>query len=182
MPKPGCAPWYDGFPAELAAFAPDVVAVVTGPFDLADRRLPGSGRWAGPDDDAVMANLVDSLAEARAVIVAGPWEVAWLLPPGYSPPSGQGLGDPAFELSRLVVLHQALRAAGSDDRVVDLGPFFASCPDGLADRVVRPDGIHVSEAAAGTVAGWLGPLLVADDPGGSAGGADCASLLARSGL
>jgi peptidoglycan/LPS O-acetylase OafA/YrhL len=156
-----CAPWYDGFDEELAAFAPDVIVVLTGPFDLADRRLLEWDRWLTPTDPRFLAHFESEAREARVRLERSGVPVVWLLPPPLVSDDGS---RPELAPARLEALTETLRRATAGLEVVDLRLFHASCPGGEADRVVRPDGVHTTPQSATVIARWLVPTVLADDP------------------
>ena len=79
--------------------------------------------------------------------------------------------SPHFAMSdptRMVRFNELLREVAAERpnlRVVDFAGFLATAPGGELDRTMRPDGVHLTDAAALQVAQWLGPQLVATTRG-----------------
>jgi peptidoglycan/LPS O-acetylase OafA/YrhL len=173
---PACDDWPRVWTEHLERFDPDVVVVLSGVWDLTDRRHE---RWDGvshigrrPYDTYLLAEY-EAAADVLGARGAG---VVWLTMPCVSDhtPPGPLSGTDAFELDRVVdlntrIIPELLARRSGSVRSIDL--FAAMCPDGEFQRSfgdapdARPDGLHFDHEGAWAVAGWLLPqLLGAPDP------------------
>jgi hypothetical protein len=172
VPRPvrdECRDWPDRWRQEVRDLRLDGALVQVGPWDTADRRLPRETAWrhlGQPDYDAVVkADLrlaVDALSSSGATVL-------WLTSPRVEmertlvprPPSPVPSSDPA-RMARLNELIAEVAAERPDVvKVIDLAAHLRASPGGELDPAVRPDGVHVSEAASGPLADWLGPEILA---------------------
>jgi peptidoglycan/LPS O-acetylase OafA/YrhL len=170
-PEARCDDWRARWGRPLAEFDPDVVVVLTGLWDLADRRLPGSEEFHHVGEPAGDAYLVDEYVEAVDLLSAEGAEVVWLTAPCYSEVIFPGpLAETnALEPERQAWLNSevlpALVAERPQVELVDLAGF--ACPEGrftpelLEDRF---DGVHFTDEAALDIADWLMPKVVSAEP------------------
>jgi peptidoglycan/LPS O-acetylase OafA/YrhL len=172
-PPPDACDWTDTFADQIDANAPDVVVVLTGTWDLLDRRRP---EWDGeirrPGDDDFDARLIDELAAADTALTANGARSVWLTAPcAHFPELPDQLSDDeaAARIAHLdEVLLPELAARRPDVAVVDLAARV--CPGGrFTDELggvahARPDGVHVSDDAADWLARWLGPQVINSRP------------------
>jgi hypothetical protein len=145
----------------------DVALLGTGPWDLADRRLPGEDVWRSPGDPLYDAFLRGELEEATDAFLAEGLRVVWLTTPyldigrRMQPPPAEPF--PESDPARVDLLNDTIRAiAASRDgvAVVDLGAHLDALP-AAEDERLRPDGVHLERDAAEEVAAdWLGPAVV----------------------
>lgn len=170
----GCD-WSQTWPEEIARHTdpePRIAVVLTGVWDVVDRRVPGDDRWRGLGDPVYDQFLRDEMAAATELLQSEGLVVVWLT----SPPLDFGRGadprpprDPADTPARVARLNELIgevaadvsdQATGDGDvAVVDLHGYFAALsPD--EDALARPDGIHVGMGTAGPVAEWLGPRIL----------------------
>jgi hypothetical protein len=168
-----CGWWHDyGSPAWQAALAfhPDLVLVETGMNDVFDRSLPAWGnQFKSPGDstfdaytDSTYAGIVDAMHAGFGARVA--WTTTpcdnWLLEPTWMTPM-QGNQRTQYEDSTLIPALTRRSAVTLVDLAGQLCPSgtFITNPMGIPNA--RPDGFHLSDAAAAQVAArWLGPLLL----------------------
>lgn len=167
--RPECADWPERWRARAAELRLDAAVIQVGPWDVADRRLPGERTWhhiGEPDfDEVVRAEVreaVDALSSSGA-------KVLWLTSPRVEmersmvprPATPAPSSDPA-RMARLNELIEEVAAERPDVvRVIDVAGHLRASPGGELDPSVRPDGVHVSEEASGPLAAWLGPELLA---------------------
>lgn len=163
---PGCDSWAERWARQLREFSPDAVVVLTGTWDVVERRLPG---WDVPrtiGDAAFDAWLLDEYLEASRVLGAGGARVTWLTAPCVTNERLDGVG--IYDPERVRILHRLVTGPLAVRRpamqVLDLNRRV--CPDGAFTQRLggldgaRPDGVHFSEPAADWVARWLGPQIV----------------------
>ncbi len=157
--RSGCAEWRDALPKIVAKFEPQLIVIVGGFGDVADRRLPGSGEWqhigeAGYDEwlRAQMAEFVDEVTAAGA-------RVLWLSHPHVRPPREAGSDPyPEEEPARMDRYNELIaEIATADERITfaDLAAFAAARPGGEFDPVFRPDGAHIDLTVAPDLVSWL---------------------------
>jgi peptidoglycan/LPS O-acetylase OafA/YrhL len=160
-PDSTCERW----PARWRAIAHDdeldAAIVQVGPWDVSDRVVDGRTTHIGEpayDEllEAEMQRAVDALSADGAVVV-------WLTAPhidfgrgaaGLPKTSVDHISDPA-RMDRLNELIRKVDAARPEMVVVDLAAHLRSLPGGEMDPDLRPDGVHFSEEASKTLAGWL---------------------------
>jgi hypothetical protein len=162
-----CSWWSD--PASepyrfLRDFGPDVVLVQDSINEIPDRLIPEWDQYRSLGDPVFGAWLDSEYREAfgvfgggaRVVLTNAPcvdWEDS---PPWDEIDDGEG---------RIALLNEYYRSLESTVQVADIHTQI--CPDGefsdtvMGVRNARPDGFHLSDNAAVTVADrWLGPLLI----------------------
>ena len=162
----GCRSWAQYYPEHIRDFAPDLVVVHSGPWDLIKRRLPGSEEWTGPGDPEFDAYMRDEYAEAISVLGAGGAPVLWLGTPCFTPDL-PNVTDPWLGPERRSVQSAILAdlvAEGLDLRWFDLEAL--ACPGGAYSKDIagivdaRPDGVHFSlEAATWIAREHLAPVI-----------------------
>jgi hypothetical protein len=149
------------WPADLAAFAPDVVIVATGPSNTADRQLPGDTAWSSLGDPAVdeyqltqMQQDVDELRGTGA-------RVLWLDMPYEQRDGGESTGSPLLDSSdpARIDRYNAMLGELEASRPVSIirwSKYFdaLSVEDDLALRIA--DGLHLkSESTQMLLDQWL---------------------------
>ncbi len=158
-----CPLWAPGFVQDLLAFDPDVIVIASGPWDFSDRRLPGDDTWRMPGDPIYDDYLAGELDAANERLAAADAPVVWLT----APPVDVGRLDAArpdyasAEPERSAGLNALIAesAARHGAIVLDLVGFLSTCPGGVLDPDIRPDGVHLSYESTDMVAEWLGPEL-----------------------
>jgi hypothetical protein len=170
--EPHCDEWADLIPAATATVRDtygraDLALLGTGPWDLADRRLPGEDVWRSPGDPVYDAYLRGELEAATDAFLAEGLRVVWLTTPyldvgrHMQPPPAEPF--PESDPARVDLLNDTIRAiAAARDgvAVVDLGAHLDALPSAEDERL-RPDGVHLERDAAEEVAAdWLGPAIV----------------------
>jgi hypothetical protein len=160
----GCDGWIEGFlyPA-VDRLEPDVVMVMVTSWDIVDRRWDTDELLAPTDPDyaarierdyAALIGGLDAAGAGRVALVRHPIPDVWWLP------DLDAQEDP--------VRHQVIydiyeRLAASDPARVQIVPLDQWFIDSAIDRdeAVRPDGIHVTPAAATEItADFLGDRLI----------------------
>ncbi len=158
-----CLLWAPDFVQNLVAFDPDVILAASGPWDFSDRLLPGDDTWRMPGDPIYDDYLAGELDAANELLAAAGVPVVWLT----TPPVEAGRLDavrprhPSAEPERSAGLSRLIAesAARNDASVLDLVGFLSTCPDGVLDPRIRPDGVHLSYESTDMVAEWIGPQL-----------------------
>jgi hypothetical protein len=167
-----CDGWAERWQTQLEDFEPDVVVLLTGLWDLTDRRLPDWDEPRSMGDEIFDQYVLDEYREAIDVLSVDPEvEVVWLMTPCYRESDTFGLlsGTDAFGQERLDHLNEVIVPQLLDERpdVDTVDPRERLCPGGSFVEDVggfaggRPDGIHLSRDAGLWLAEWLGPELVA---------------------
>ncbi len=151
-----CDDWAVRWDATITDFTPDVVVVLSGSWDFIDRKLPTWPAFLSFGDPTFDSHLVAEYEAAAALLGRDGARVLWLTTPCYQL---EGFGDDPRHLN-----DDLLPLVAADTPQVEIVDLFAQvCPDGrFTQQVVgldgaRPDGLHLSDAAADRVAGWLGP-------------------------
>ncbi|MCU1345886.1 MAG: oatA 5, partial [Acidimicrobiia bacterium] len=145
-----------------------VAIVQVGPWDVADRRLPGDRAWRHPGDPVYDRYLLGEMNGVLDMFAARGVAVVWLT----SPEIESGRADvprpsnpyPESDPARMRRFNELLTQAAASRpavHVVDLAGHLASLPGGELDPALRPDGVHFTLVTARQVADWLGPAVVA---------------------
>lgn len=179
-----CDDWTGWWEAEIDRFRPDVVVILSGSWDLVERRLPGSTALRSPGDPVYDDWLLGEYQLAVDIASSRGAHVVWLTAPCLGPEAAQSpLGrTAAIEPANIERLDRVIlpRLAASRPGRVTLFDLFATvCPDGrFVDRLpwaddLRPDGIHFGKHAARRIASRLvettWPLLGLTIPGAGDG-------------
>ena len=69
------------YPALVAGWRPDLVVINAGPWDVADRMLPGRTDWLAVGNPIVDAWLLDEMTAATDLLASGGARVVWLTQP-----------------------------------------------------------------------------------------------------
>jgi hypothetical protein len=164
---PTCDRWPERWADQVTQFDPDVVVVLSGLWDLTDRKLPDWDDFHHVGEPIADDYLASEYRAAAEVLSREGAEVVWLTTPCYAeaifpgPLSGTG----ALQPERTRHLNDAVlpQVVGDAVTVVDLESFV--CPDGEFTQEfaglsgARPDGVHFSDEAAEAIADWLVPQL-----------------------
>jgi len=160
-----CAAWPDEWARSIDELRPDVAIVQEGPWDAAERKLPGDAAWRAPGDPVYDAYLKGELDHAVTVLSAKGARVVWLT----SPPVGENVrtsGQPELEqfehperIARVNELVREVAAAHPGTMaVVDFAAWLATTGE---DQRLRPDGVHLGDAESHEVARrWLATEVV----------------------
>ena len=151
-------------PAAVSSLRPDVVVLMVTLADSWRRSWDGGRTWFVPTDAEFAARVrADYTAYVEALLAAGCEHVVWLRPPVTSIDDGGGpMVDHSFVDGSQTVIESVVDdlAAAHPGRVValDLRDWYAG--SAIADGSDRPDGTHMTVAAAADVtADWLWPQL-----------------------
>ena len=168
-PPPACVSRDDRLRAAIAEFDPDVVLLAGGLWDVTARRPPGFERWTHIGEEDYDWYLTGELSHLLDLTASGGARILWASSPYWDPVPGSVIfmGKPPYaeaDRARVDRFNQVLASVvdprpGAD--VVDLAGWLRAQPGGELDRSLRPDGVHFSELSTGTLAGWLGPQLLA---------------------
>jgi lysophospholipase L1-like esterase len=166
-PRDECNNWPARWAKTLVDRPADVALVLVGTWDVTDHQPPGDSTWRAPGDPVFdawlkreMLTVVDQLSPLVGTVV---WLTCPLIDFGLTP---NGI-SPRYAMSdpgRMVRFNELLREVAAERPslvVVDYAGFLGTAPGGELDRTMRPDGVHLTDAAALQVAQWLGPQLVA---------------------
>ncbi|HEV7757525.1 MAG TPA: acyltransferase family protein [Acidimicrobiales bacterium] len=144
-----------------------VAVVMTGTWDVIDRKIPGDAVWRGPGDPLYDQFLSSEIGSAMDLLRSRNVTVVWLT----TPPLDFGRGktprpelDPADAAARVDRLNQLIRdraALYSDGvGVVEFGDYIAGLPPD-EDARIRSDGVHLNMAdSEGVAEDWLGPEIL----------------------
>jgi hypothetical protein len=161
---PGCLQWRTAWSHEVAAYAPDVVGLLIGRWEVSDHLF--RGRWVHVGQSAWDAHLVVELDEAITLCRSEGATVVLFTMPYVDPPAKAATGKPFSENqpSRVRAFNALLRRVASDhrsqvtvialNRQLDPSGHFQAAVKGLTVR--WPDGIHIT-AAGGA---WLQPSIL----------------------
>lgn len=155
---------------QLTEFAPDVVLMAGGMWDIADRKPEGFDEWTHigePEYDAYLMgeiqHLTDTLSAKGATVV---WTTAPTFDPQYDPSTYMGRppyseAEPGRSKAFNDVLAVALMSRPGA-KLLDLAGWMQSFPGGEFSENLRVDGVHFTMESTKTVANqFLGPELVA---------------------
>ena len=142
---------------------PDVVAVMTSAWDLADRRWD-DGELLRPDDPEYRARLLDTYTRlVDDLVAAGAARVAFIREPVPNVWWGGTVtdeDDPGRHAVLAEVQAEVAEARPDHVRVIDFASWFTDTGLEL-DRDARPDGIHLApDAAVAITDAYLGEQLI----------------------
>jgi len=143
----------------------DVAVVFLGSWDVLDQRPDGRDRFMAIGEDSAFDALlesklrvsVDTLMEYNGMVVLTvPMPIEAGRVEGRSPPQRWPESDP----TRMAAFETLLRRVAGDDPRIRVVRVADGVDASIDDRVLRPDGVHLTAEAAEKFAGWLGPELV----------------------
>jgi peptidoglycan/LPS O-acetylase OafA/YrhL len=157
-----CAAWPALWRNQARSHAPDIGVVQVGLWDILPRQFEPDGPFRIPGDPVFDATVLAEMVAAVDLLNAEGTYVVWTT----APPPNAGLdagthfaGPESLETARFARLNQlvaelpTLRPGGVS--VVDTSSWVTARPD---DATLRPDGIHLTDEGATTVAtDYLGP-------------------------
>jgi hypothetical protein len=164
----GCDGWEQTWEEALTASPVDIAVIQEGPWEVADRRMPGDTEWRGLGDPRLDHHVRQELLAAVDLLQRHVKVVVWLTSPRIQtdravpnpPPTPWPENDPA----RMDRYNQIVREVATERpivRVVELGAHLASLPGGELDNDLRPDGIHFSNETTKLIAPWIGEQVLA---------------------
>lgn len=164
-PFPPYCDWATFLPGFLRSQQPDVVVVMSGVWDVVDRRFPGDDRWRHIGQPEVDNFILSEYLSVIDLLGSSGASVALLTYPHFKLGISQGFTDlPEWDPARIDRLNALLREAAAARpgvaRIVDFQAWYASLPGGEMDLSRRPDGLHFTDAFLPTIGTWLGPQLV----------------------
>lgn len=159
-----CDDWPGWWEAEVDRFRPDVVIILSGLWDLVERRLPGSDRINAPGEQIFDDWLLSEYQLAVDIASSRGARVVWLTAPCLGPdaarsPVGQTAAIEPHNIDHLnrVVLPQLAQSRPRQVVLFDL--FDRICPGGRFvsqlpwAKDLRPDDIHIGRRATQHLAG-----------------------------
>ncbi|MEI2655154.1 MAG: SGNH/GDSL hydrolase family protein [Microthrixaceae bacterium] len=153
-----------------AEFRPDVVLLAGGMWDVADRLLPGSGRWTRIGEPAYDWYLALEFQHLSRLLGTTGAKVVWTTAPRWNPryQPDQFMGRPPYAeagAGRSDRYNQVLNAAVGGMpgvNVLDLAGWMRYFPGGEFSPDLRTDGVHLTPQSTDVVASeFLGPWVVA---------------------
>jgi peptidoglycan/LPS O-acetylase OafA/YrhL len=163
-----CNGWREERRHEIADVGPHVVFVITGSFDVLDRRLPERDFWQHIGEPAFDALLRDEVARLAGIAIEAGSRVVWATHPAIRtgtvdgvPPKASHPEHDVARIDRLNRLVAEVLAGRGGVSMLDLRGHMAGWPGGELDPQRRPDGIHPGSAVLPDLAAWIGPQLVA---------------------
>jgi hypothetical protein len=171
-PNPArCENWPSHWAAKIAEFDPDVVVLQSALAELNDRKLPGWSDYATPGQATWDDYTLSEYQAAYDVLSASGAKVLWTNAPcaKFGPALGGFHVDQAEGERRVRYLNGTILSRLRASRPVEIVDLYGQlCPGGqMAETVAgvnraRPDGVHLSDAAAEALTEqWLGPRVVA---------------------
>ncbi len=162
-------PWPDQWVAAMNDVKPNVVVLLAGRWEVADREYQGT--WTNILNPAFAAYVKQQLQQASQLVTATGARMVFLTAPctdeGEQP---DGAPWPEDNPSRLAVYNKLVRQVAAEhpqtDSVVDL--YAAACPSGKFTSTVdgtvirRSDGIHFTNAGGEVLAPKIMPPIVAE--------------------
>ncbi len=168
--QPGtCDDWNDRWLANIDAFHPNVVVLLTGAWDLLDRKIDGT--WYTPGDVAFDRYFLSELDQATQLLGSRGARVVILTTPFLYRPElvGQTGHDwPEYDpwrVDRINALYRDFLVAHPGRyTLIDLNKYVSpggKYTDSLGGVQIRDDGVHFTADGAAYVARWLAPQLEA---------------------
>ena len=160
-----CAPRRSEWASQVASFHPDIVLVHSSIYDIYDRKVPGWSDFLTIGDPTFNSWLQTGEQQIINTLAAGGAKVVWATVPcaNWQPNQYPNHFAPNEGNRRIEVLDSLIRQNGA--AIADLdgqlcpGGSFSSTVAGVPNA--RPDGVHLTDAAAGALADrWLAPLLL----------------------
>jgi lysophospholipase L1-like esterase len=149
-------------PEAVRQLRPDLVVLMSTVNDVANRRWTAAEGVLTPEDAAYRARLDAAYRGATDFVRAlGVANVAWIMPPTPFPPWPEPeMRDPVRWQVHHDVIRSAVAARPSGVSLIDLDGWMAAIGE-ATDVAWRPDGVHLTRAAATTAADrFLGPAMV----------------------
>jgi lysophospholipase L1-like esterase len=157
----GTGHWQQQWAADIVATRPDVVFVMAGARDLFD--VPGpDGTVVHPGDRSWTAGYTTDVEHLFAILGATGAPIVAVKPTCYGRntlPGGEAQASERLDPVRVQAVTAAWKAAAraSGLRLLDLDAL--TCPGGVADPVIRADGVHFTAAGADRLAPTIAAAL-----------------------
>ena len=161
----GYCDWTTTLPQEIAQIQPQVIVVMFGTWDVADRLIPGDTQWRSIGDPVYDKWLRGQISDAIDTMTAQGATVVWLTHPHIKDGLESGAKGPFPEEdpARMDALNKMIRevvATKPRAQMLDLRAHMQTLPEGEMSLADRPDGIHWAKPAALALAPWLGTSLI----------------------
>jgi len=157
-----CTSWESTLAGDVRTFRPDVSIVVESMMEQADQMpLDGSG-WRNVLDPTWAEYQLRTYHEYADLLSSGGAPILWADVPvmKFYVPWMPWLSDNPARTAALNANYRRLDAARTDVELLGLAALIDR-PGGAIDWYTRPDGVHISDAAADILtANWLIPLLI----------------------
>lgn len=157
--------WSEEFADVIAGFRPDVVLLISGVWEVTDRRLPGDNQYRHVGDPLIDRYVLAEFLSAVDLLSSDGATVALALQPRVDSGRDQGFSnlpesDPA-RMDRLnEIFHQVAELRPDVVELIDVQGWTAEQPGGEMSAEMRPDGVHFSDESSDALAMWLGPQLM----------------------
>jgi hypothetical protein len=164
-----CGPRRSEWASQIQSFDPDVVLIHSSIYDVYDRKVPGWADYLTLGDPTFDGWLRSGHQQILSTLRAGGARVVWATVPcaRWEPNQYPNHFENTEGNRRIDVLDGMIRQTGAT--IADLdgelcpGGVFSSTVEGVGNA--RPDGVHLTDAAANAVAdNWLAPLLLSYRP------------------
>ena len=159
-----CDTWPMRWVRQVRRYQPEVVVLLTGFWDVFDRRLP-DGQILEFGSDEADEYVKGQLNEALDILTSGGARVLVLSTPYFADDPTGGEPRNSRDDDRVDDMNELFEDVAGDREnveVVDMNEFLT--PDGYRESIdgenVRGDGIHLTAAGQQLVAAWLAPKLV----------------------
>ena len=159
-----CQGWDKTFGPQIDAFKPDVSAVFLSVMETTDQRMLSTG-WDNVLDPAYRAHQESEFSALVRLLTATGAPVVWANAPFFKfQVDLPWLSDNPERTVVLNQLYQQFAATHANVHLIDYASQL-NRPGGVVDTSVRPDGIHMTDAAAAKLTQtWLLPILNAYKP------------------
>jgi hypothetical protein len=159
----GCGLWSINVPRRVGAFHPTVSLVFLAMMEQADQRAQPTDPWTNVLNPVWRAHQLDAFRQYTTDLASTGAKVLWADVPvmRFLFPKLPWISDDPARTAALNGAIAQLDAERADVERLDYASHLDR-PGGAIDTSVRPDGIHLTDAAADfMVSKWLIPLLVA---------------------
>jgi peptidoglycan/LPS O-acetylase OafA/YrhL len=161
----GDCDWSRDFPDAVDGRDPEVVVLMSGIWEVVDRRLAGDDRYRHIGDPLIDNYLLAEFISAIDLLGSNGASVMVLTYPHFEAARDQGYTDlPESDPARVDRLNELLRAAAAARpgvaTLVDFQAWLAARPGGELDPAKRTDGLHFRDDWVANIGTWLGPQVV----------------------
>ena len=162
-----CNAWAERRAFEVSEIKPHIAVVISGSFDVLDRRLPGRDDWQHVGEPAYDALVEEQVATLTDLFRFGGARVLWAAYPhsrtgvieGVVPSEPYPEWDPA-RMDRYNTLVRQVVAARPGAEMMELSRQMRLWPGGELDQDFRLDGIHPDPDVADDLAAWIGDQVL----------------------